>query len=168
MRKLSGLERLRMAQEERERGAIEPLRNRLSAMRSTIATLDDENRELRSGRDALAAVVNSEIAPPLMDEMRRLVAERMWPEIQRVMIAAGRAPIEGVITATLPAYAVRFLDPDGVTREILNRIAHQISGRIGTRGIRRMTDRATLLRVTIPEITVEVPIDDAALRRRAS
>src|SRR5690242_4601551 len=102
--KMSRLEAMRAAREQREaavlRPVVVPLQGRIQSLGMRLARLESE-------LDAMSRVVTSEIAPRIFGDIRDRIADQVQENIFNAMSAVSGLPRDEVITLALLANDVR-------------------------------------------------------------
>lgn len=166
MNKMTGLESMRAAREQRERAILDPV---VRPLRQQISSQSAQIEDLQSDVDTMSTIMTSEIGPHIIPQIHRMISERVESEIYKAMAQASSRALDEVITVPLSASMVHFARPDEVSAQILDMAA--ATYRTGCRAI-GIVDRAasiTYLRVVVPQVTAQVAMTNLrpAKRRRA-
>jgi hypothetical protein len=162
MRKVSGLERMRWARDAREEAVVGPVRAQL---RRTIGEQDKHIRALRDACEAMAQVVSSPIGPQVFEQIRCMLAKRLEPEIIRALGAAYRNP-GAVVTVQMSADELRMLRPDQALQRVLDVAERRYHREMSVMATASHAASQTFLRVSLPEVFVELPMANSLPKRR--
>lgn len=166
--KLSRLEAMRIAREQRDEAVLLPV---VQPLRRELSVRNNQLSHLQAELDVMAAVVTSEVRPHVMPEIVRMIAERLEQHIYDAMAKAS-GPVPEIITVPLSSRMVRFSRPDELTAQILDKAAETYRTQIRGRGVLKRSqtgDPVTFLQIVVPQVTVEVELFGAqpSKRRRA-
>lgn len=162
-RGLSPLERMRLARDQREQAVLAPVVAPLQvALKLSLGRVEG----LQESLETMSSVVTSEIGPRLTASLLDLVVERVERNIFEAMCKAGGARPGDIITVALSTDMVMFARPNEAAKKVLDKAAETY--RTETRAVAMLDPAAyvTRLRVTIPEVNVEVTVPQDSLERK--
>jgi hypothetical protein len=138
------LEQLRADRQRAEAEITAPLREVVDVLQSQVMSLRETVRSLERimGND-IAKHVSAEVAHSLSAEIRRVIID--------ALVAAGN-PMGKPITLTLSPDTIRFMDPDSLERQILDRYIGQHIPTLRLSATTNPKDCVTVLDVRIPEL----------------
>lgn len=138
------LEQLR-ADVERTEGEITlPYRRELDGMARQVNSLREAIR-------ALERVMGSEVAKHVTAEIGYSLAGELRKQIIEALVAAGNARAEPV-TVTFSAETLRFMDPNSLEREVMNRYVNQAIPALHLSARVKPDDEVTVMDIRIPEL----------------
>lgn len=115
---------------------------------------------------SMSEVITSEIGRYIIPDIRSEIARRVETEIYKAMSTISGRALGEVVTVPLSINEVRFMRPDGITAQILDRIAQSYQKEIRATAISDRPQYITRLRVTIPKVEMEIALSEDTLKHK--
>jgi hypothetical protein len=160
------LEAMRAARERREQAVLAPV---VEPLRHVISVQGARLQDMETNLESMSKVITSEIGRYIVPEIRDGIAQRIETEIYKAMSKVSGRAIDEVVTIPLTMNEVRFMRPDALTAQILDRVDQSYRKDIRMTAISHREQYVTRVRVTLPKVEMEIALAEDALsiKRRA-